>query len=59
MRINKRYVVMLLLLGLVACNIGCGKKKTIKPKTTDIAKESSIETEPENINNNDTKYEQY
>ena len=56
MRINKRYVVMLLLLGLVACNIGCGKKKTIKPKTTDIAKESSIETEPENINNNDTKY---
>ena len=47
---------MIMLIGLAICNIGCGKKKPIKPKTTDISKESSIETKPESINNNDTKY---
>ncbi|MBE5934206.1 MAG: DUF4163 domain-containing protein [Lachnospiraceae bacterium] len=55
MNIKKLYLTGMLL-SLVFALQGCKENKEIKKPNNDIAKESSIETEPENINNNDTTY---
>ena len=55
-KISKK-VVTLLLIGICISAMGCGEKESKKTEEKDdILTGSSIETVPENINNNDAKY---